>query len=244
MHLRIPLISRFFAAQRQDAGNTPPTVVEHVHDRAGSIDDSGASSNDAPDGDLELEIPDHEEDSDCDPIDWEAISTASNASPSPQLIISSSIEISRSPCNVPASKSSDTSNSRPVVPYGSLKVWSDEDDDESPAPIPTSRSSYGASISAWKHVLSDPRSSIWKGRNGARLAVVVLQDSDEAKESSGKELVLRQRFVPESKVITEAEGRTSTEESMSNGWRKIGLCNRGGGFEISRSLSVWACKCN
>jgi hypothetical protein len=55
------------------------------------------------------------------------------------------------------------SDNLPVAASGRLQIWSDVEDDGGPQPPPAPTPSYGNSLGLWKEVLSDPRSSIWRG---------------------------------------------------------------------------------
>jgi hypothetical protein len=57
--------------------------------------------------------------------------------------------------------------------FDSSEVWFDEDTDDVRSSLTASMPSFGASLRLWKDVLSNPRSSLWKGRGGAKMAVVL-----------------------------------------------------------------------
>ncbi|KAE9378130.1 hypothetical protein N431DRAFT_452261 [Stipitochalara longipes BDJ] len=230
MHLSIPLISRFFAARRQDAGNTLPAAFEDINTKPDATGVSGVPCNDSPKGNDVVEIPDSEEESDWDPTDWEAIDGPSNTSIPAQLSGGSPVDMYPLTCNVSLSTLYDHSDNRVLAVSDSLNILPNEDSNANPGQLLTSTTTYGTSIGAWKNILSDPRSSIWEGRKGARLAVVVLQESNKAKEMLDKEFVLRELSSSEQNVVAERKGRASSRDSMSNGRRKDASCYHGGGF--------------
>jgi hypothetical protein len=88
-------------------------------------------------------------------------------------------------------------------------------------------SSYGASLGALKDVLSDPKSSIWKGRGG-RVTVVVLPKCSKDKESLDKGSTLRTLSASKENIIAGTKNQASKKTSMSRGCEDCGTWHDGG----------------
>ena len=182
-----------------------------------------------------MELADSDEES-----NWDATDTLRDVATSTRLTGDCTKEVYPLTRNVSLSDVSNTSDSLSVASE-CMQIWSDEDDNGSQEPPSASAPAYGASLAVWKDALSDPRSSIWKGRAGAKVAVV-LQKSSKNKERVDKGSTLHALSISEENTIAGRKAQASKGVSTSRDRTESRLWHGGGGFAISCSLSDMVCK--
>ncbi|PMD57109.1 uncharacterized protein K444DRAFT_665543 [Hyaloscypha bicolor E] len=224
MHLGIDLSSRFFAAQHPQASATPPTTIED-RSSSGSTTDPGASCTDTSVRNQVMELADSDEES-----SWDETATLPDVATSIRMIGNCTKEVYPLTRNVSLFDVSNASDN-PSVASECVQIWSDEDDNGSQEPPSASMPAYGASLAVWKDVLSDPRSSIWKGRAGAKVAVV-LQKSNTNKERVDKGPTLHVLSVSEENAIAGRKDQPSKGVSTSRDRTESRLWHGGGGFDF------------
>jgi hypothetical protein len=235
MRLGVDPSSRFFAAHHPQTSATPPTNVED-RSSSGSTTDSGASCTNISVRSQVVELADSDEES-----SWDATTTLRDVATSTRLIGDCTKEVYPPTRNVSLSDVSNASDSLSVASE-CVQIWSDEDDDGSREPPSASMPAYGASLAVGKDALSDPRSSIWKGRAGAKVAVV-LQMSSKNKERVDKGSTLHALSISEENAIAGRKAQASKGVSTSKDRTESRPWHGGGGFAISCSL-MWSASCS
>jgi hypothetical protein len=177
MQLRTNFLSRFLGVFLPDPNGTTPSGNSDACSSSQLASHSDPPCTDSKGNYQVMEIPDSDEESDL-----EVIATTLNEVNSTPSSGESSGEPYMSTRNRSLSDLSDASPCPGGKPFDSSKVWSDKDNDDVPNSPIGSMPSFGASLGDWKNTLSDPRSSLWKDRGGAKMAVVLLS----TRKSKGK----------------------------------------------------------
>jgi hypothetical protein len=177
MQLRTNFLSRFLGVFLLDSNGTTPSGNSDACSSSRLTSDSDPPCTDSKGNYQVMEIPDSDEESDLEVT----ATTVSEVNSAP-----SSGKSSGEPYMTTRNRSlSDLSDASPCPgdkPFDSSEVWSEKDNDDVSNSPTGSMPSFDASLGNWKNTLSDPRSSIWKGRVGAKLAVVLLS----TRKSKGK----------------------------------------------------------
>jgi hypothetical protein len=175
-----------------------------------------------------MEIPDSDEESDL-----EATATTPDGTNSTILSGGSPVEPYSSTRNRSLSDFSDASPGPGESHFDSSEVWFDEDTDDVRSSLTASMPSFGASLRLWKDVLSDPRSSIWKGRGGAKMAVV-LWPKRKNKCKLDNASTLRALSASKQNVIAGKKDRSQEKVSTSRNRTGTRPRHHGGRFAIFR----------
>jgi hypothetical protein len=231
MPLWTPVVSRVRAAIRPEPNSPPPARISHVPFSTGSGTDSRSPRMGHMGSDDVVEIPDSEEES-----DWEALATTPEGASSTRTARGIPVGSSQSPRNRSLCDLSDVSEGPSDTRFDSMDIWSDQDDDDVPRPPSASVDSVSTSLERWKEILSNPRSSVWEGRNGAKVAVVL---SKRNKGTPDKASTLRALSASRQNVIagTDREDKFRDEVFTSRNGKGIHPWHYGGELEIFRSLS-------
>lgn len=102
---------------------------------------------------------------------------------------------------------------------------------------------YGASLGVLKDVFPDPESSIWQGRGGVKVAVVLLTSSKN-KERLDKGWIPRDLSASEENFIAGKKSQASRRLSTSKGWRDCDLWHDGGRFVVFIRYRVASTSCS